>query len=123
MNWYKKSQEEQPIRTVNDVGTITYRLRGKLHRLDGPAMVSPRGKKWYQNGQLHRTDGPAIEHSNGEKQWWQNGVRHRLDGPAIERVSGNKQYWIDGIQLTEEEFYSVPRVRVKDLDEFERLIQ
>jgi len=27
------------------------------------------------HGKLHREDGPAIEYSNGFKQWWLNGKR------------------------------------------------
>ena len=35
---------------------------GQLHRIDGPAIISERGVKyWYQNNRLHRTNGPAIE--------------------------------------------------------------
>ena len=27
------------------------------------------------DGKLHREDGPAIEHSDGSKEWWVNGVQ------------------------------------------------
>jgi len=71
--------------------------RGQLHRLDGPAVESADGTKyWYQNDKLHRLDGPAIEKTNGNKYWYQNGQRHRLDGPAIEWASGDKEWYQNG---------------------------
>ena len=39
-------------------------------------------KEWRINGKFHREDGPAIEWSNGDKEWYLNGRRHREDGPA-----------------------------------------
>ena len=43
---------------------------GKLHRVDGPAVICPNGtKEWYINGKLHRVDGPAIEYNTGTKVW------------------------------------------------------
>ena len=29
-------------------------------------------KEWRLNGKPHRTDGPAVEYSNGRKEWWLN---------------------------------------------------
>jgi hypothetical protein len=29
-------------------------------------------KEWRLNGKLHRVDGPAIEYANGDKTWWLN---------------------------------------------------
>ena len=54
-------------------------------------------KIWKVNGKFHRTDGPAIEWANGEKEWYQNGNRHRTDGPACEYADGEKFWYIDGI--------------------------
>jgi hypothetical protein len=56
------------------------------------------------NGRLHREDGPAVEWTNGDKHWWVDGLRHREDGPAIEYSDGTKEYWLEGIEYTEEEF-------------------
>ena len=55
--------------------------------------VNERGHKyWRLNGKHHREDGPAIEYADGHKEWWLNGIRHREDGPAVEWPDGTK-YW------------------------------
>jgi len=59
---------------------------------------------WYQKGKLHRLDGPAVEYASGTKCWYQKGKYHRLDGPAIEYASGTKSWYIEGVEYTEEEF-------------------
>lgn len=49
------------------LGTKQWLKDGKLHREDGPAVITYsdcyddeiRGMQWYQNGKLHREDGPA----------------------------------------------------------------
>ena len=91
---------------VEEGGTRRYfNNAGKIHRIDGPAIVYAGGTKyWMQNGILHRTDGPAIEIANGHREWWQNGQRHRTDGPAIEYATGDKRWFINGEELTEAEF-------------------
>ena len=48
-------------------------------------------KEWRMDGKLHRLNGPAIERANGAKEWYQNGKRHRLNGPAEERENGKEQ--------------------------------
>lgn len=107
---------------------VEYRLNGKLHREDGPALEFAIGSKvwyvdeklhreggpaverasgsneWYVDGKLHREDGPAVERANGTKEWWVDGKRHRLDGPAVEWVFGVKNYWIDGKLYSEKDF-------------------
>ena len=66
---------------------------GKLHRLNGPAIIdyyedgSIQSESWYQDGKRHRLDGPAyiIYYQDGSIQsesWYQDGKFHRLDGPA-----------------------------------------
>jgi len=88
-----------------ECGNVYWRLNGKLHREDGPAIESADGSKfWYVNGELHRSDGPAREWANGDKEWYVNGDRHRLDGPACEYASGDKWWYIDGVKYTEEDF-------------------
>jgi|GEM_PF-5083465 len=54
------------------------------------------------NGRLHRADAPAVEWDNGYKEWWFNGKRHRTDGHAVEYPDGDKEWWLDGIQYTED---------------------
>jgi hypothetical protein len=53
-------------------------------------------KEWKLNGKLHRLDGPAIELSNGTKLWYVGGNLHRLDGPAVEWLDGTKDWFING---------------------------
>ena len=64
----------QPKMQVHPNGTKEWRLRGRLHRTDGPAIERADGSKmWCLNGNLHRTDGPAYEGANGSKEWFLNG--------------------------------------------------
>ena len=61
-------------------------------------------KFWRLNGKLHREDGPAIECANGTKCWYLNGEYHREDGPAVECSSGTKFWYLNGNALTEDQF-------------------
>jgi hypothetical protein len=92
--------------TVDDKKTVRwYNDKGKLHRLDGPAVEWASGyKEWYVEGKLHRLDSPAIEYADGDKEWWVEGKRHRLDGPAIEYADGYKEWYVEGKLMTEKEF-------------------
>lgn len=89
---------------------------GKLHRLNGPAVIDPKQLKWYKNDKLHRIDSPAhifVEIYDEEKhkddykiikteiicnvkyaifgeQWYQNDKLHRIGGPA--KISSNDNY-------------------------------
>jgi hypothetical protein len=78
-------------------GSKSWRLNGKLHRVDGPAWEGANGlKQWCLNGKRHRTDGPAWEGADGGKEWFLNDKRHRVDGPAIEDADGTKQWFLNG---------------------------
>ena len=57
-----------------------------------------------EDGQFHRLDGPAVESTNGDKFWHKNGRLHCLDGPAIEWSNGNKLWYIEDVKYTEEAF-------------------
>jgi len=74
---------------------------------DQPEMkVYPNGKKeWRLNGKLHRTDGPAIEWTGGSKEWRLNGKLHRTDGPAVEMADGSKMWFLDGEQVSWQEVF------------------
>ena len=60
-------------------GVITYfDSHGRIHRDDGPAIVTPTTKYWYFHGVRHRDEGPAVvgpEHA----EYWTHGTRW---GPA-----------------------------------------
>jgi len=71
---------DKPICETDADGSKTWRLNGKRHRTDGPAVEDPNGyKAWFLNDKLHRTDGPAIELADGDKHWWLNGKRVRME--------------------------------------------
>ena len=64
----------KPKMTISPDRTKRWRLNGKLHREDGPAVEWASGtKRWHLNGELHREDGPAIEYANGGNYWYFNG--------------------------------------------------
>jgi len=64
---------QQPTMTVDESGVKKWRLNGKLHREDGPAVEYANGNKaWYLNGRYHREDGPAFENASGHKGWYLN---------------------------------------------------
>ena len=92
-----KSLGSKPTMSVDEWGNKHWRLDGKLHRLDGPAIEYANGsKEWWVDGKCHRLDGPAVEYANGSKHWYIDGKRHRLDGPAIEWSDGSKSWWENG---------------------------
>ncbi len=71
-----------------------YRVNGRLHRTDGPAIIWNNGmQEWWQNGVRHRLDGPAVIWNNGTKEWWQNGMRHRTNSPAILFSDGDEKWY------------------------------
>ena len=85
-------------------GLTEWRLNGKLHREDGPAVELFNGcKSWYLHGQRHREDGPASEYPGRSRSWYIRDERHRMDGPAIELVNGSKFWYFEGHELTEEQ--------------------
>jgi hypothetical protein len=70
------------------------RFRGKLHRLDGPALELKDGTKWwYRNNERHRDDddGPAFIGPNVQT-WYKTNMRHRMGGPA-EIYADASQLW------------------------------
>jgi len=93
----KMTTTKKPRKYTQKNGTITYKLNGKYHRENGPAVEYPNGdKSWYINGKLHREDGPAVEWSNGTKYWYLNDKLHRENGPAVEKANGSKYWYKDG---------------------------
>ena len=56
-------------------------------------------KQWRLNGKRHREDGPAVEWANGSKQWYLHGKAHREDGPAYEYIDGTKEWWLNGEEV------------------------
>jgi hypothetical protein len=80
-----------------------------FHRIEGPAIEKPNGDKfWFIHGRLHRLDGPAmitlVSDNQYVKYWCVNDNYHRLDGPAVELPSGEGRYYIKGKLLYKEDF-------------------
>jgi len=78
--------------------TIKIKFSSQKIPMDFTGIVeySHNGKKeWRLNGKLHRVDGPAIEHSDGSKSWCLNNKRHRVDGPAWEGADGTKEWCLN----------------------------
>ena len=68
-------------------------------------VVFPDGNEfWRLSGKLHRENGPAVILSSGTKLYFRNGVQHRTDGPASEHFNGDKFWWLNGAPVSEEEF-------------------
>ena len=69
MSRYKKYEVR-----VYDSGTTHWKLNGKMHRENGPALIvcgtANDFISYYINDRLHRLDGPAIEYANGQNVWY-----------------------------------------------------
>lgn len=82
---------------ISSKNSTVYKLDGKLHRIDGPAIEWSNGDRfWFIKGRRHRTDGPAVEYANGTKEWYKRGKLHRTNGPAKECADGTKMWYING---------------------------
>ena len=91
----------KPRRYTHKDGTISYRLNGKYHRIDGPAFMAADGtQEWHINGLYHREDGPAIIYADGSQFWYLNGKCHREDGPAVMRTGGILVWYLNGTEYT-----------------------
>jgi hypothetical protein len=64
-------------------------------------------KRWRLHGKFHRVDGPAIEYADGFKSWWLNGRHHRVDGPAIEYAGGNSSWYLNGRRYSFDEWIDI----------------
>lgn len=64
---------------TDDNGTEIHIMGGVLHRVDGPAYITPDTQEWWVHGKLHRKDGPArmfrAHPIEGERhtEWWIDG--------------------------------------------------
>jgi hypothetical protein len=72
--------DNEPTLTIYKGGDKFWRLNGKVHRVDGPAIDAINGNKfWYLHDKCHREDGPAIEYSNGDKRWYLDNKLYTFD--------------------------------------------
>ena len=77
----------KPRKYTGKYGRITYRLNGKCHREDGPAIIEADGSQiWYLNGKCHRLDGPAVIQADGTQEWWLNNTKYSFDNFCKQKV-------------------------------------
>jgi hypothetical protein len=93
--------------TIDSSKTKRWRnKKGKLHRLDGPAVEWRNGsKEWWVDGFRHRSDGPSIVYTDGHMEWHVIGMRHREDGPAIIYNDGTMEWFIIDVHYRKKEEY------------------
>ncbi len=95
----------EPILSVSRAGVKRWKVNGKLHRLDGPALEYPDGTHaWYYYDVVHRADGPALRTQQKSYEWRYWNKLHRLLGPAVEYDNGRVEWWLEGKQLRFEEY-------------------
>jgi len=62
-----------------DYSVTTYYLNGAVHRVDGPSIIvtnsdgSPGSESWRNKGLLHRVGGPAYHMFDHHKEWYIGG--------------------------------------------------
>lgn len=82
-------------------GFLAHYVDGLLHNdNDEPALTREKFqfKGFYKKGKLHRVNGPAVIHFE-YRAYYVEGVRHRLEGPAVYYTGGMKEYWEYGVKI------------------------
>ena len=64
--------------------------------------IKPDGTQVWRNaaGRLHREDGPAMISTLGQQAWWVNGLQHRDDGPAVIFADGGESWYLHSKSIT-----------------------
>lgn len=127
--WYQDGllhrEEDLPAKIEFD-GSLRWFRQGKLHRLEGPAIITPKGRHyWYQDGNPYREDDlPTITVPPSAKYWTnKKGEHHRLTGPAIIDNDGTEEYCLDGIIFKNRKAWSLELKRREDEKEIMRLVK
>lgn len=68
-------------------------MKNYRHTVDGI-------ERWYEDGKLHRLNGPAVIGPDGREIWYKDGLPHRQSGPAFIDSDGRQEWWIDGVRIT-----------------------
>jgi hypothetical protein len=59
--YIESNASQTPQMHENRYGVKIWQIQDKLHREDGPAIITPDGSElWFQNDKLHREDGKAV---------------------------------------------------------------
>jgi len=61
---------------------------------------------YLHDGKLHREDGPAVVSADGHREWFQHGERHNLDGPVVIGADGIRQWSHDRKAYFTEEMWN-----------------
>ena len=64
--------------------------------------ISDNVQAWKFNGKLHRVDGPAVVHTDGYEEWWLDGKRHRANGPAVTWPNGDQEWFVNGVRMPDQ---------------------
>jgi len=83
---------------------VLYCEHDRLHRVDGPAYISPELEAHYQYGYLDNKAGPAVVHANGKIEHFNLGLRHNDQGPAISGPGIEDEFYILGRKIDKEHF-------------------
>ena len=71
MKYFEKYNLTEPVCEQLHDGTVVWHVRGRLHRVNSPALVFPNGAyQWWHSGFLHRDYGPAVGYYDGRVDWW-----------------------------------------------------
>lgn len=83
LEYFEDGHFQYQLKKTIFANRIQYRnTHGKLHRLDGPAVIFMDGRQyWYESGYWHRENGPAEIHRS--IMWAKHGILHRLNGLAV----------------------------------------
>lgn len=99
-------------------GDYAWFLKGKRHRLGGPAIQKKDLEQWFLNGKCHREDGPAFiqydhftyGYNGGFKLWYNHGGLHRVDGPARVFSNGSRDWVLNDNELSKEDTKIVEKI-------------
>jgi hypothetical protein len=120
----ENAAKQEPTMTLTPEGNKEWRLHGKLHREDGPAVEWEDGdKEWHLHGALHREDGPAIDKVNGSKMWFLHGKSHREDGPAAEYADGDKEWCLHNYQYADANAWAQALLKQKNKPHDDEAVQ
>lgn len=109
----------QTITTSADGRTIQYKDKnsGELHRVGGPAFISPAKKEYYTYGVLNRLDGPAIEYNYGEADGSDNDyyiAGQEISKKEFDRIVGSKGSIIKKVQEAFDNMSNKDYNKIKD---------
>lgn len=95
---WQEIRETEPI--IGPDGSKEWKVNGRLHREDGPAVIKIFGGVFYNSilpaaSSFGKTKLEARRDDEIVQEWWQNNMRHRLDGPAYVSPAA-EQWWVYG---------------------------